>query len=372
MPEEIWYEVPAAYADMLTERVDPALIALTIPSMRLRAPLTFEGTVTDELAFAHSDLRALYSASGGRAPVSVDFHDTAPADASGTSVAAGFSAGIDSYALMAEHHYASDIPPQLRLTHLLFNNVGSHVHGREQLWRTRLRRVVPVADALGLPMIPVNSNLDEIPAPGVSYEPLSSPANASVAHVLSAGLRSWYFASSVEYRRVGVTPNAYNSAFVDPIAFPLMSTTSLSLRVASSRMRRIDKARVVADLPDAWTSLDVCIEVEPGAKTNCAQCWKCRLTLAALDLHGAVDRFESQFDLNRWRADRERYLARASLVKGPALVRELQELMDEVGYEVSPSARRYAAREIAAEALERQVLRVKRRGGRAYRRITRR
>ncbi|REJ08032.1 hypothetical protein DY023_01850 [Microbacterium bovistercoris] len=372
MPGTIWYEVPSQYTDMLTYRCDPALIALTIPAMRLGLPLVFDGPITDELTFQYRDLQALYSASGDKPPVPVVFNRVVPAAPAGAGVAAGFSAGIDSYALLAEHHYAEDVPDALRLTHLLFNNVGSHADGREDLWRRRFARIAPVAERIGLPIIPVNSNLDEIPSPGVSYEPLNSPANASVAHLLGAGLRTWIFASSVEYRRVGVTHNSYNSAFVDPIALPLMSTESLALRVASSRMRRIDKTRLVAEIPDAWSSLDVCIQIEPLDKTNCARCWKCRLTLGALDLIGAVDRFDPQFDLDVWRADREAYLARVSLLKTPALVVELNELMAEVGYQPLPADRRRARQELAVEKAETFLRRVERRAGRLYREITRR
>src|SRR5690606_23287927 len=67
---------------------------------------------------------------------------------------------------------------------------------------------------------------------------------------------------------------------------------------------------------------------------NCSVCWKCRMTLAALDLIGAVDRFASQFDLEQWRADRDSYLAVARHTSKPALVAELGELMDEVGYQL--------------------------------------
>ena len=369
MPDSIWYEVPVEYVGMLTDTADPALIALTIPAMRLGVPLIVEGSVTEDLAFSYPDLQALYSASSDRPTVRAEFERTQATRASASAVAAGFSGGVDSYALLADHHYAAAVPDSLRLTHLLFNNVGSHGGLSAQLWRRRYERLEPVARAIGLPLIAVNSNLDRIPAPGVWYEQLNSPANASVAHLLAGGLRTWIFASSVDFRRQSVSSAASNSAFVDPIALPLMSTRALSLRPASSRLRRIDKVRRVADIPDAWTSLDVCVSAELVGPVNCSHCRKCLMTLAALDLIGAEERFCSQFDLEAWRAQRVHYLARVSLTTYPALVRELNELMAETGYRVPRRERWRAAAQMTAEKCGAQARRVVPRAARAYRQL---
>lgn len=360
MPSRIWYEVPAEFEDWLTDRADPALLALTIPAMRMGLPLCIEGVITDELAFWHRDYQAVYSASGEKPPVEVRLRKLAPAVKGGSNVAVGFSGGIDSFALLGEHYYPGDTPRRLRPTHLLFNNVGSHAEGGQGLWRRRFERLQPTADRIGLPFLDIDSNLDQIPAPGIGFEALNSPANASVAHVLATGIDRWLFASSAEFRRVGVFRSAYNTAFVDTIAMPLASTSALALSTASSRLRRIDKTRIVAEIPDAWTALDVCTQIHPTGKTNCSTCWKCQLTLAALDLLGVEDRFSSQFDLERWYPVRREYLARLRFTRSPALVGELNELMDEVGYTVDVSDRRKAARQNAKSRVRTRLQRIRR------------
>src|SRR5690606_14748149 len=194
---------------------------------------------------------------------------------------------------------------------------------------------------------------------------------AAAGHLLAGdlGTGTWIFASSVEHRRIGASRKVYNSAFVDVMALPLMSTTALQLRVSRSDWRRVDKARAVADLPLAWQSLDVCVEGDgrEGMASNCSTCWKCQMTLGALDLLGAVDRFDSQFDLDRWRADRDDYLATARHTTKPALVAELGELMDEVGY-VAPPRQELQGRASAARAtFDRRQKHVRRLARRALR-----
>lgn len=336
-PESVWFEVSTEWAYMLTERADPVVIALVIPALRAGFDLAVNGPVTDELVFQHPELQAVYAECGFGDPRSVVFRDAVPAADRGGNVLAGFSGGIDSFAMVGEY-LAGDTPERLRLTHLLFNNVGSHATGAEELWQRRYRRLLPTVEELGLPFIAVNSNLDQIPGSD-DYQVVNSPANASIGHLLGGSGGTWVFSSSVEYRRVSASKDVYNSAFVDPMALPLMSTAAMQLRLSRSDLRRIDKARVVAEIPQAWASLDVCIHEGKVGVPNCSQCWKCQMTLAAFDLLGVTNRFETVFDLDLWRADREEYLAVARYTTKPALVAELGELMDEVGYLVPPHLR---------------------------------
>ena len=57
----------------------------------------------------------------------IDIHpeDVKPASEEASGVATGFSSGIDSFAVLADHYYADKVPSNFRLTHLLYNNVGS-------------------------------------------------------------------------------------------------------------------------------------------------------------------------------------------------------------------------------------------------------
>lgn len=341
-PESLWFELPSRWAYMLTDRLDPAVVALVIPAMQAGFDVNFDGPVTDELAFQHPELQSLYATCGFGEPRSVAFPHTIAAGGRGADVVAGFSGGVDSYAMIGEY-LTLNTPERFRLTHLLFNNVGSHGGGGEDLWQRRYRRLAPAAGELGLPFIALNSNLHHLPGSD-DYQIVNSPANASVGHLLGRTVGTWVFSSSVEYRRVTVSGHVYNSAFVDTMALPLMSTSALQLRVSRSDLRRIDKARVVAGVAQAWKSLDVCIQEDDAHRSlNCSHCWKCQMTLAAFDLLGVVDKFAEVFDLERWRSDRSAYFAAARYTAKPALVAELGELMDEVGY-VVPHRMRFAGR----------------------------
>lgn len=367
-PEELWYDVPAEYGDYLTETADPAVVALTVPALSRDVPLAVTGPVTDDLAFHYAEIAALYGATGLGSSADPEFNHVVSAEPSGVGVAAGFSGGVDSFALLSDHHYRQEnLPDSLRLTHLLFNNVGSHGYQGERMWLRRLERMRTSAMQIGLPLMDVNSNLDDFRPSHLNYEQINTPANASVAHLLSGGLQGWIFASSVEYARVGVFRKAYNTAFVDCIALPLMTTRAISLQSSASRLRRVDKTRIISDNPDAWAMLDVCLISDDRLAGNCSRCWKCHLTMGALDVIGALPRFSSRFDLDHWLTIRENYFARVKFFPDKPLVRELAGFMDENGYSVRPSlfppalASHSAARgRTVAGAVKRSLLRAPR------------
>ncbi|WDH79470.1 hypothetical protein PTQ19_03245 [Microbacterium esteraromaticum] len=334
LPEVLWYSIPTRYADMLCDRADAAVIALMIPSMHLRAPITVEGVVTDELVAAFSEIQALYAENGRGAPQPLTTSRTSPARPRAEGVATGYSGGVDSFAVLATHHYAERVPETQRVTHLLFNNVGSHGWGPEAdaLARERLARLSPSVHRIGLPLIDIDSNLDAFYAPPLWFFLTHTPRNVSVAYLLSRGIGTWLYASAFDYRAIAVQPGA--AALVDPIALGLFSTTMLTTRDSGGALRRVDKTAMVADIPLSWEYLDVCSNIETASAQQCSDCKKCRRTLLALEVLGVSDRYRSIFDLNHWATIREAYLWEVLTDRDDLLMAELRELITQRGYRV--------------------------------------
>lgn len=371
--DSIWYEVPDEYAHAFSDRVDGAVIALATPLQRIQKKLIVKGAVSDQLAFKFPEVQDLLQNIGQGEPTQFEFDRVVSTDVKTEGwVISGFSAGIDSYATLAEHLFSVQhpVPAEYKITHFVFNNVGSHGHYGEALWRQRMERANNTAKEMGVPMIAVNSNISFIPSNNADYRLLNSLANASVPHILGAKVKRWVFSSSIEYARVRVDSSIHNSAFVDPISLPLLSTSSVNLQVASSRFRRIDKVKLVAEIPYSYTSLDVCTRnALPGRPTNCSVCWKCRVTMGALDLIGKLDLYKKQFDLDRWFEDRDVYFAKAQLPKQTAFVQELCEMMDEVGYEVSQQQKLSAYKDLKKQEVKKQLGKVRRLAGKTVRKI---
>jgi len=327
--DSLWFSVPEEFGHMVCDRADAALVALLMVAMRTGQDLQVEGVVTDELSEAIDEVQdVLRRVQPVLTPIRVQAAATAAASGSGDAVLTGYSAGVDSYAVLDRFHFRDDVPEALRITHLLYNNVGSHGHGARgnAVYRERLERIRPGAASLGLPLIDVDSNLDQITLPAkVGFLASVTMRNMAVGHLLSNGARGYHYASSVPYTSVRFVPEAPVTV-TDPVLLPLLSTETLTLRSANSDLGRLQKTRRVAATPHAYTRLDVCID-ENGAG-NCGACWKCVRTMLTLDLIGELGRFDAVFPPPTGAHWRERRIAE-EIVKGDTAARELVALYGE-------------------------------------------
>jgi hypothetical protein len=321
----LWYRVPAEYEKMLSPRTDAALVALLIPAMVAGGELHVEGPVTDELVFrlGHGYQDVLQAVIPALRPVEVIAPQQVPAGPKETGVATGFSAGVDSFTVLADHFYDPEVPPALRVTHLLFHRLGSHDDAGDAeraLFLDRLNRASRVADKIGLPFVPVDSNvMDAYQGTGLNYQQTHTPRGASVAFLLQQGVGRWLYASALHLRHTRVAKHD-DTTLTDPISLPLLSTSSLLLESHGGQYTRFDKVMRIAELPDTYSSLDVCVSGTLGP--NCSKCFKCLRTMAALEIGGVLDRYVDVFDLDVYRRHRDTYLALAPLSRDP-LVKEL-------------------------------------------------
>ncbi len=307
-PPSLWFSIPMEWSSLASSRADAALVALLMPAMAAGLDLAAEGPVTDELAW-HLGAEAqevLHDVRPEIARVAAEARHPMPSPDPAPGVATGYSAGVDSYTTLALHHFAADVPESLRLTHLIHNNVGSHGHGAEgrALFRKRVELLHPHARSMGLPLIDVDSNLDEFYlAVRLGFAQSHTIRNAAVAHLLSAGIGQYLYAASVPYDRVTARANT-DLCFADPLLLPLLSTRSMTLRSSGSNLDRVAKTALIAEIPDTYERLNVCVASSDG--TNCSDCSKCRRTMLTFELLGVLDRYRAVFRMPRnpnWRED---------------------------------------------------------------------
>ena len=80
--------------------------------------------------------------------------------------------------------------------------------------------------------------------------------------------------------------------------------------ISSDRAKRFEKIEKLADDSTVAEHLDVCFNYlcfNPGGK-NCGECYGCLKTMVVLDLLGKLDNFEKSFDLEKYYADRRKYI----------------------------------------------------------------
>lgn len=219
-------------------------------------------------------------------------------------VCAGFSCGIDSFAVLQDHFLEPTVPG-FCLTHLLFNDVGSHrPSDREGIFRRRLARIRRVAGELDLPVIVTRSNQTEFF--GNDFMSFDALRNATVPLLLQGRMKRFYYGAAVTLDDLGVYPNnAVDMA--EPALLPLLSTEAIDFVSAGAQYTRIEKLDRLTDVPLARRNLDVCV-VSPPNVVNCGGCFKCAPTLFTLEILGKMDAFADLFDLQAYRRARERFI----------------------------------------------------------------
>lgn len=316
-PDELWFTLPALYAHMVTERADPALIGLLIPAMHAGEPVAIDGPVTDELAFnlTHGCQYVLDRVIAGLSKVPIETPRTVEAEAPAAGVATAFSAGVDSFAVLLDHWF-SPVAPGLRLSHLTYFNVGSHGSGDRgrEIFRQRFDRLSPVAAEIGLPFIPVDSNLDDFYR-FTNHLQTHSPRSSAAASLLQRGIGRYYLASSTAYDNIGVF-RSETCSFVDALLLPLFSTMRLRFVSHGDEYTRVEKTVRVASVPVSHTSLDVCVN-PPAGGGNCSRCFKCLRTELTLDIAGLLEHYASVFDLDAYRQKKKVYVYDAAWDAGP-------------------------------------------------------
>lgn len=307
-PGNLWYSVASDHAHMLSTRADAALIALLVPAMRRGLDIVIEGPVTHELLHQveHGYQELLVNSIPGLKRIAIRAHAReAAVPSEAAHVATGFSAGVDSFMTVQDYYLSEEVPAAYRLTHLLFNNVGSHYDASPGFIEQRLARVRAVAASVGLPVVAVDSNLRDYYR-GWRFLDTHIPRNASVGFVLQSGLARWLYSVALPYGRQYVTADGVDHN-TEPVAVSVLSTPSLTLRATGGEYTRVEKTLRIAQLPAAWSTLDVCTKLDYDR--NCSTCTKCMRTLVTLDLAGLMDRFAPVFHLDRYARAKPKYLA---------------------------------------------------------------
>ncbi|NJL19687.1 MAG: hypothetical protein HC895_00865 [Leptolyngbyaceae cyanobacterium SM1_3_5] len=306
----LWYSVSSQFRDLISDRADAPLVALLIPAMARGEAIHVEGVISEKLYY---NLSGLYQRILQSIIPSLHLIDIYPSEVQSSSqkalgVATGFSAGIDSFSALADHHYNKDVPAGFQLTHLLYNNVGSHAGGGEILFKKRYEALKPLVDErIGLPFVAVNSNVQSF-YKGFSFQQTHTPRNASVALLLQNGIGRYLYASAYTYTDTFIGKTDSN-AYSDLITLPLLSTESLEAFSVGSEYTRVQKTLQVAEIEDSYQALDVCVRGDHESG-NCSVCWKCMRTQLTLDIAGILDRYTNVFDLEAYQRQRSAYIVR--------------------------------------------------------------
>ena len=330
--KDLWYRIPAAFGDMISNRADAAVVALAIPSMMTGGEMQVRGPLSEHLHYNMSRYvgEVIRRMNPQLARLRIDAETLQPSNGTeGRGVATGFSGGVDSFSVLGGHLLCAQ-PPGMTLTHLIFNDVGSHDlgSGGTELRDIRYNQLEPAAEAIGLPIIRVDSNLNEFYS-GFDFQASHTMRNGSVALVLQSGIQHFLYGSTFSYSDIQIA-KLKDIAYADPILLPLLSTECMTAMSADAHLSRVDKTLFVSQIELSHKYLDVC--AAPGVG-NCSACWKCRRTMLTLHFAGLLDRYDMVFDIPLFQSNLNSYIAEMALSKD-TLLKEVRDFGLQQGFRI--------------------------------------
>ena len=328
--ETLWFETPLRPVDA----ADSFLLVLLPRAMRDGLDIVVEGELSSQLYYNVTQyyLGFLRTLEAARKPISIVARRLTTRNHGGAGVFTGFSAGVDSFATILSH--TKDVPPEFRVTHLLFNNVGSHGQTRndQQIFEERYRRLE--SRAMGLPFLPVTSNLDEVMRS--KFEKTHTIRNCATALLFQNTCAKFLYSSAVHYRDAFVNETEY-MGFSDAVGVALLSTETTQCISAGGQFTRFEKTELIADEPASFDTLDVCVKPKAGV-VNCSTCWKCLRTQLTLEIAGKLDNYNRAFDLAAYRRVRDLFIALV-LKESSLLNKEIAEQIARRNFAIPPVAR---------------------------------
>ncbi|MGF1700985.1 hypothetical protein L4D09_11825 [Photobacterium makurazakiensis] len=302
----LWFSVPIHYKDaILKNRLDAFLVALLPLAMFKGEELYLDGEVSEKLIYSIDSyyIRLLNTIDSSFSPVAIK-----PANITNKKInsntyggATGFSGGVDSFCVISNHINNSKYP-SYNISKLLFNNVGALP---SHLFNKKFDLLKPVSEQLGVELIPIDSNMDDL-LDGVPFILSHNTRNIACALVLQSVYSKYYYASGYSYSDTKVN-STKDIATIDPLSIHLFSTENLDVISSGGQYSRVEKTRIISNYKPSNKLLNVCISA--NRIDNCSRCWKCGRTLLVLELLGSIKQYSDVFDLKVWEVNRKWYIA---------------------------------------------------------------
>lgn len=302
----IWFEVDKDYEEYLCyERADAFVIGLLHFAMREGHDIICKAPIGEDLYYQISTyfIDSLYNNSKKmhRTKITAEIDSTKLPSAN--AVGTGNSRGIDSFHAIASHSDSKFT--KHNITHLAFNNVGSHGEGEKgnKKYLGRLKKSREFANKYNFKFIETNSNIHE----EIKQSHLHSHTFTScfAIYCLQKLYSIYYYSSAYTFAEFSLKENdKYAAGYYDLLTLNMFSTASMKIISEGATLSRLEKTKKVAQFEPSFEYLNVC----PREIENCSKCEKCTRTMLTLDAIGKLEKYDSVFDVEYYRKNKSHYL----------------------------------------------------------------
>ncbi|MBR4996148.1 MAG: hypothetical protein IKY82_08830 [Alistipes sp.] len=303
----VWFKVSKCYGEYLCyERSDAYVIAVLNYAMRNGHDIECDTPISEDLYYNVDkyliDALVAYNIDFHRPLIKADIaSETLPcANAVGT----GISCGVDSlHALACQTNLKFK---RHNITHLTFNNVGSHGVGEKaaSLFASRCEQPKKFAEEYNFNIVISDSNLMDV----IEQNHYKTHTYSSMFPIFCLQkLYSVYFYASSGYNyhefRLDDSPSRSCGSY-EMLSLPLFSTRNLRIYSEGEGLTRMEKLKEVVKYKPSYKYLNVCLLTED----NCGKCEKCVRTLLGIDALGELDNYKEVFDIEYYRKNKSWYV----------------------------------------------------------------
>lgn len=370
---ELWFSVDEVYKDYLCDDyADCFLVCLLLIAIRTEQDIKVEAPVSRKLLFNIQNTMIPLFMNIFTPPTSKVIKIIAEAKDDilykAKGVGCGCSLGVDSLSSFLKH-YGDNVMDGYKVTHLTLFNSGQlgdyDLEGVEENFRKSVEELKPFSEAVNLPVVAINSNLNSFYRYcGVSL--LQSFVNRTVccALALQKLFGKYVYASSYTIKQFNFS--TVDQSHMEATYAPLFSTENMELILSNPMLTRVEKTDFISKSPLTPRFLQVCwaeqtaLEVwhnttflEGKTKKNCGWCDKCLRTLLTLEVLGRnLDEYGGQFELSKYYEHRDKYIEKVfKEYKSNIFYEEMVELMISKKYPLSPKVRRIYKRSLTKERI---------------------
>lgn len=367
---DVWFSVDSIWGEYLCNEYADSFLLLLLPiAMKSRQGITIDCPVSSKLFFnIQNTIQPLFcKILEVDSPIVIKAEVNNSVCFESKGVGCGCSLGVDSLSSFFKH-FGEEAMSGYEVTHLTLFNSGQlgdyDLDASEKNFHRSVEELKPFSAAVNLPILAVNSNLNEFyKYSGVSL--LQSFINRTLACAMAVQklLGKYVYASSYMISQFEIS--TIDQSHCESSYVPLFSTHNFETILSNPMLSRVDKTEFISKNALTPKFLQVCwaeqtaYEVwhntrflEGKTKTNCGWCDKCLRTLLTLEViqNGNIDMYADKFELKKYYEHREDYIKKVFKErKSNFFYQEIVELILQRNYPIASSVKRHYEWELLKE-----------------------
>lgn len=271
----------------------------------------------------------------------------------GKAVGTGCSLGVDSFSVIKKYLLDNDCLPDYKITHFACFNVGAfgsfNTDTTRDSFYLEVNKLKYFAEKLHLPVVSVDSNVHEFYLEQ-NFNWSHTYLNMGCVLALQRLWGKYLYASG--YSLDCFRYELGDSARMEPVVIPNISTESTELISADMEKPRSEKVRFIMDDEIVKQNINVCLKeqsINNGVMVrdeidnhrNCGHCEKCLRTMLQLDIYGRLSDYRDVFDLSDWMKMKNDFLVKVFLKKDQNLMyKDIASTIVTNDYPISTSVKR--------------------------------